>query len=147
MATHSSVLAWRIPWMEKPGGLRSVGLHRVGHDWSNLAAAAARFFIWTIYIYIYISLKMSIEKLIVICLIIHFVHFYPWLYIFLLFIGTLFLRLLMLLLSFILQFFSFCYLSYLWSLLCIQLSFILFFNWSVTFEFFSGCTFILNSVF
>ena len=36
MATHSSVLAWRIPWMEKPGRLQSMGLHRVGHDWSNL---------------------------------------------------------------------------------------------------------------
>ena len=41
MATHSSVLAWRIPWMEKPGRLQSMGLHRVGHNWSDLAAAAA----------------------------------------------------------------------------------------------------------
>ena len=41
MATHSSVLAWRIPWTEKPGGLQSMGSHRVGHDWSDLAAAAA----------------------------------------------------------------------------------------------------------
>ena len=41
MATHSSVLAWKLPWMEEPGGLPSVGLHRVGHDWSDLAAAAA----------------------------------------------------------------------------------------------------------
>jgi len=32
MATHSSVLAWRIPWMEKPGRLQSMGLHRVGHN-------------------------------------------------------------------------------------------------------------------
>ena len=40
MAAHSSVLAWRIPWTEKPGGLQSMGLHRVGHDWSDLAAAA-----------------------------------------------------------------------------------------------------------
>ena len=32
MATHSSVLAWRIPWTEKPGGLQSMGSHRVGHD-------------------------------------------------------------------------------------------------------------------
>ena len=37
MATHSSVLAWRIPGMEEPGGLPSMGLHRVGHDWSDLA--------------------------------------------------------------------------------------------------------------
>ena len=40
MATHSSVLAWRIPGTGEPGGLLSLGLHRVGHDWSDLAAAA-----------------------------------------------------------------------------------------------------------
>ena len=39
MATHSSVLAWRIPGTGEPGGLVSVGSHRVGHDWSDLAAA------------------------------------------------------------------------------------------------------------
>ena len=41
MATHSSVLAWRIPETGKPGGLLSLGSHRVGHDWSDLAAASA----------------------------------------------------------------------------------------------------------
>ena len=41
MATHSSVPAWRIPGAGEPGGLWSLGLHRVGHDWSDLAAAAA----------------------------------------------------------------------------------------------------------
>ena len=41
MATHSRVLAWRIPGMAGPGGLPSMGSHRVGHDWSDLAAAAA----------------------------------------------------------------------------------------------------------
>ena len=41
MATHSSVLAWRIPGMVEPGGLPSMGSHRVGHDWRDLAAAAA----------------------------------------------------------------------------------------------------------
>ena len=41
MATHSSVLAWRIPGTGKLGGLPSMGSYRVGHDWSNLAAAAA----------------------------------------------------------------------------------------------------------
>ena len=40
MATHSSVLAWRIPGTLEPDGLPSMGSHRVGHDWSNLAAAA-----------------------------------------------------------------------------------------------------------
>ena len=41
MATHSSVLAWRIPGTGDPGGLLSMGLHRVRHDWSDWAAAAA----------------------------------------------------------------------------------------------------------
>ena len=41
MATHSNVLAWRIPGTGEPGGLPSMGSHRVGHDWSDLAAAAA----------------------------------------------------------------------------------------------------------
>ena len=40
MAIHSSVLAWRIPGMGKPSGLLSMGSHRVGHDWSDLAAAS-----------------------------------------------------------------------------------------------------------
>ena len=40
MATHSSVLAWRIPGTGKPGGLPSMGSYRVGHDWSDLTAAA-----------------------------------------------------------------------------------------------------------
>ena len=43
VATHSSVLAWRIPGMAEPGGVSSMGSHRVGHDWSDLAA-------WTIWI-------------------------------------------------------------------------------------------------
>ena len=37
METHSSILAWRIPWTEECGGLLSKGLQRVGHDWSDLA--------------------------------------------------------------------------------------------------------------
>jgi len=41
MATRSSVLAWRIPGTGEPGGLPSMGSHRVGQDWSDLAAAAA----------------------------------------------------------------------------------------------------------
>ena len=40
MATHSSTLAWKIPWMGEPGGLPSMGSHRVRHNWSNLVAAA-----------------------------------------------------------------------------------------------------------
>ena len=41
MATHSSVLAWRIPGTGEPGGLPSMGSHRVGHDGSDAVAAAA----------------------------------------------------------------------------------------------------------
>ena len=39
MATHSSILAWRIPWTEEPGGLQSIRSHRVEHDRSTYAAA------------------------------------------------------------------------------------------------------------
>ena len=41
MATHSSILAWRIPWTEEPGGLQSMGSQRAGHDFVTKAAAAA----------------------------------------------------------------------------------------------------------
>ena len=50
MTTHSSVLAWRIPGTGEPGGLPSMELHRVGHDWSDLAAAAGSHFIFN-YLY------------------------------------------------------------------------------------------------
>ena len=48
MATHSSVLTWRIPGTGEPGGLPSMGSHRVGHDWSNLAVAAAACTQWNV---------------------------------------------------------------------------------------------------
>ena len=41
MTTHSNIPAWRIPGPEEPGGLLSMGSQRVGHDWRDLAAAAA----------------------------------------------------------------------------------------------------------
>ena len=41
MATHSSILAWRIPWTEEPGELLSIGSHRVGHDWGDLVCMHA----------------------------------------------------------------------------------------------------------
>ena len=47
MATHSNVLAWRIPGTGEPGGLPSMGSHRVGHDWSDIAAAAAHPYVTT----------------------------------------------------------------------------------------------------
>ena len=47
MATHSSVLAWRIPRTEEPSGLPSLRSHRVGHNWRDLIAAAAELTICT----------------------------------------------------------------------------------------------------
>ena len=55
MATHSSVLAWRIPGTGEPGGLLSMGSHRVGHDWSDLAAAAGPRLSWWKYVSIFSS--------------------------------------------------------------------------------------------
>ena len=46
MATHSSVLTWRIPGTGEPGGLSSLRSHRVRHDWSDLAAAAAAYLVF-----------------------------------------------------------------------------------------------------
>ena len=60
MATHSSVLAWRIPGTGEPCGLLSMGLHRVGHDWSDLAAAAAV----SCWYYILIILKFQLKSLV-----------------------------------------------------------------------------------
>ena len=46
MATHSSILVWRIPWTEKPGGLQSVGSHTAGHNWSDWACVCPRLSTW-----------------------------------------------------------------------------------------------------
>ena len=48
MATHSSVLAWRIPGMGEPGGLPSMESHKVGYDWSDLAAGLTYFITWSL---------------------------------------------------------------------------------------------------
>ena len=42
MATHSSILAWRIPWAEESGGVQDIGSQRVGYDWIDLACTQAR---------------------------------------------------------------------------------------------------------
>ena len=55
MATHSSVLAWRIPGIGEPGGLPSMGSHRVGHDLSDLAAAVAAWICNSFFIFLHYS--------------------------------------------------------------------------------------------
>ena len=59
MATHCSVLAWRIPWTEKPGRLQSIGSQRVGHDWCDLACTdmyyGYHFSIWGFFILLMVS--------------------------------------------------------------------------------------------
>ena len=57
MATHSSVLAWRIPGTREPGGLLSLGSQRVGHDWSGLSSSSSIPIHLTVCRYIYIYLK------------------------------------------------------------------------------------------
>ena len=58
MATHSSILAWRIPGTEEPVGLPSVGLHRVGRNWSDLAATSV---FYCIYIYPLFFIQSSVD--------------------------------------------------------------------------------------
>ena len=63
MATHSSVLAWRIPGTAEPVGLPSMGWCRVGHDWSDLAAAACICIccVSVIVLYLHTNLKLDIQ--------------------------------------------------------------------------------------
>ena len=51
MATHSSILAWRIPWKEEPGGLQSPGSQRVGHDWATSLILNGLLYIFIYYLY------------------------------------------------------------------------------------------------
>ena len=57
MATHSSVLAWSIPGMAEPGGLPSMGSHRLRHDWSDLAAAYTN-----IYMKLFLIMKILVPR-------------------------------------------------------------------------------------
>ena len=60
MATHSSVLAWRIPGLGEPCGLPSMGSHRVIHDWSDLAVAVAVCSLnWLLFLFVHIVFKIS----------------------------------------------------------------------------------------
>ena len=64
MATHSSVLAWRIPWTEEPGGLQSMESQRVGHDWAHTHMGA-----------IYINICVYIFMCMYICV---YIYIYGW---------------------------------------------------------------------
>ena len=64
MATHSSVLAWRISGMGEPGGLLSMGSHRVGHDWSDLAAAEIALQFQYMYYFIFVTFKYTMNYLV-----------------------------------------------------------------------------------
>ena len=61
MATHSSILAWRIPRTGEPGGLSSLGSHRVRHDWSNLAEAAAAALVHCIFVCHSFSIHLYVD--------------------------------------------------------------------------------------
>ena len=66
MATHSSILAWRIPGTGEPGGLPSMGSHRVRHDWSDLAAVSLKrglffsFLTWLVHSFFWVSIQISL---------------------------------------------------------------------------------------
>ena len=53
MATHSSILAWKIPWIEEPGGLQSMGLKRIGHNWMIKHTEMNIKYKYNIYLHIY----------------------------------------------------------------------------------------------
>ena len=59
MATHSSILAWRVPGTEEPSGLPSMGSHRVGHDRSDLAAAAYAISEFMLHIFLMINVIVN----------------------------------------------------------------------------------------
>ena len=63
MATHSSVLAWRIPGTKEPSRRPSMGSHRVGHDWSDLATAKQKFF-WNSLAFLMIQHMLAIWSLV-----------------------------------------------------------------------------------
>ena len=80
MATHSRVLALRIPGMGEPGGLLSMRSNRVGHNWSDLAAAAAERYLVGVLISISSSRKMNLALFIAFRLCENLLNFYSFLY-------------------------------------------------------------------
>ena len=70
MAAHSHILAWRISWTEEPGGLQSIGLQRVGQDWSELLlnVNASYFFVLILYLATLQNVLMRPSSFLVMCL-------------------------------------------------------------------------------
>ena len=62
MATHSSILAWRIPWREESGGLQFMGSQRVGHDWELSLHYYFHFHTWAVFLYGKILFLTSLYK-------------------------------------------------------------------------------------
>ena len=65
MASHSSILAWKVPWTEEPGRLQFIGSQTVGHDWEAKDSTAHAYAIYNlrclyIYIYTYIYIKIRL---------------------------------------------------------------------------------------
>ena len=74
VAIHSSILAWRIPWTEEPGGLQSIGSQRVRHSRSDLACTQAhKIYMTHMYLCIYLFIYMAY-----ICMYIHCVHIFSY---------------------------------------------------------------------
>ena len=55
MATHSNILAWRIPWTEEPGGLQSLGSQRVRHDWATNTITSTEIYLqkWVVFVFVF----------------------------------------------------------------------------------------------
>ena len=64
MATHSSILAWKIPWLEEPDWLQSMGSQRVGHNWNDLAHFSKLSKRTKSYLYFYVPFSVAFPELI-----------------------------------------------------------------------------------
>ena len=71
MVTHSSTLAWRIPWMEKPGRLQSIGSQRVGHDWATSPSlqvwilGALDFLSWPMTLRVFVERELPVDPFLI----------------------------------------------------------------------------------
>ena len=82
MATHSSTLAWRIPWTEEPGGLQSTGSQSVGHDWvTSLSLSYVSIYVYKcvyMYFYVHTSMYLYISSYVFIIIIVTVIIIIVW---------------------------------------------------------------------